>query len=123
MKIRKVSALSTTQLVEKFIETAITQGDALLVWDTRTYNHLYDKMLDIERELKSRPGDQRSVLLSLLSHPNIAVRWKAAVATLMIAPTAAREALYSVATAQYMPISGHASSTLHYYDNGTFSPT
>src|SRR4051812_18909468 len=107
MKASRLSHLSVADLVAEFTQIAIRQGDDLLGEDTRSYNRLFDKMRAIELELKARPGDQRSALLPLLAHPNIAVRWKASIATLAISPAAARETLQAVATSMYMPIAGH----------------
>lgn len=118
-----LSSLSAEQLRERFIGIAMEQGDALLGGATRTFNRLYGQMREIELELKSRPSDQRSVLLTLLDHPNLAVRWKAALATAAISPQAAREALESVARSGEMPIAGHAGMNLHNLVTGFAKPT
>ena len=113
----------SNEFVAEFLKIGLAQYDALLGGDTRSFNRLFKKMNAIEMELKARSGDQRSQLLPLLSHPNLAVRWKAATATLAIAPQAARQALESVAKSGEMPIAGHAASTLSNFDSGFFKPT
>jgi hypothetical protein len=122
MRRTALSQISITQLRERFADIASAQGDALLENDTRTFNRLFDQMSAIELELKSRAGDQRSELLSLLDHSNLAVRWKAALATRAIAPQAARQALESVANSGQMPIAGHAGMNLRNFDSGFSSP-
>ena len=114
---------STAELIDEFTQIAIQQGDNLLGGNTESYNRFVDKMRAIESELRSRPGDQRSELMPLLTHPNIAVRWKASVAVLGIFPAPARQALEAVAKSGYLPICGHAGMTLHSFDTGFFKPT
>jgi hypothetical protein len=119
----RFNRLTAAELAAEFIRIAIRQGDDLLGGNTRSYNRLFDRMRAIELELKARPGDQRSELQPLLTHPNIAVRWRASVAILGIAPTPARQVLEAVAKSGYLPICGHAGMTLHGFDTGFFKPT
>jgi hypothetical protein len=122
MNAARLSRVSVAQLVGDFTKMAIAQGDDVMGGDTRNYNRLFDKMRAIEMELKSRPGDQRSALLPLLTHPELAVRWKASIATLAIAPLAARAALEGVVASKDMPMAGYAASTLRHFDEGVSKP-
>ncbi len=80
-------------------------------------------MWAIERELKQRPGDERSALLLLYGHPNAQVRLQAATATLAVAPDAARKALQELANSKNYPQSGEAWGHLRNLDSGFFKPT
>jgi len=62
---------SVQELVARFVSLGLAQYDAAYVVDTRKYNRLYSKMVDIRNELKRRQGDQRRALLPLLDHPNV----------------------------------------------------
>ena len=50
-------------------------------------------MAGVANELKARDGDQRTALMTLYDYPNMQVRLKAAIHTLAVAPTAARQQL------------------------------
>ncbi len=76
----------------------------------------------INKELKSRPGDERRALLSLLTHPNMQVRLKAAKATLAIAPIEARRVIEAIAAMTWPPQSGDAGMCLTMLDRGIFVP-
>ena len=77
----------------------------------------------IKTELKSRAGDQRRALLGLYQHRNAQVRLKAAVATLAVAPEAARRKLQEIADSREYPQAGDAGMTLWNIDRGVFTPT
>lgn len=117
-----LSSLSTDQLVARFTEIALAQHNALIGGEIRLFNRLFKKMTAIESELQSRPGDQRSALLSLLDHADIGVRWKASTATLAVAPQAARRTLEAVAKSGEMPIAGHAGMNLRFFDARSSKP-
>jgi hypothetical protein len=82
--------LTGNELVERFASIALDQDKAIFNEDNRSYNRLFDQMEQVIDELKVRPGDQRSALLALYNNPNIQVRLKAALATMEVAPRAAR---------------------------------
>src|SRR5690349_5962501 len=113
MRRPKLSLLSVEQLVERFAELAVDQDVALLSNAIREVNKLYTKIDDVRRELKSRPGDQRSALMSLYDHKNMQVRLKAAKATFPIAPAAARSQLEAIAASRWMPQAGDAGMSLY----------
>jgi cytochrome c oxidase assembly protein Cox11 len=115
--------LSTTELAQVFAGFAIQQYDHMLVCEVKQVNRLYHKMKAVEMELKSRPGDQRSVLMALYDHSNPNVRVKAAKATLAIAPTAARQVLETVCATCYGPEILEAGMSLTNLDRGIYKPT
>jgi len=95
--------MTVDQLVERFVSIALDQDKALFADEISKFNRLFDQMEDVRNELKSRPGDQRSALLPLYSHPNIQVRLKAALTTTDLAPGAAREVFQKVVDSRHYP--------------------
>lgn len=114
--------MSTVELTKMFAGFAIQQYDHILIGEIKQINRYYDKMKAIELELKSRPGDQRSVLMALYDNPNPNVKVKAAKATLAIAPTAARQVLETVAATCYGPEKLEAGMSLTNLDLGIYKP-
>ena len=102
----KLDAMETANLVDLFRDVALEQDHALLRDDITRVNRLFDRLEDIEAELKTRPGDQRRALLDLYTHPNPQVRVKAIKATLAVAPERARRALEALADSREYPQSG-----------------
>ncbi len=123
MKGTKISNLSVTELVEKFTAIAVAQDEALLMDEIGKYNRLYDQMGAVAKELKSRAGDQRQALLSLYDHHNAQVRLNAAIATLAVAPDAARRVLQRISDWQEYPQAADARGMMRALDDGTFRPT
>ena len=115
--------ISVPQLVNQFAAVAVRQGEALLADDIRQVNRLFDRLKEIENELKSRAGDQRAALMSLYDSPNMHVRVKAAKATLAVAPAAARQQLEDIAASGWQPQAGEAGMSLWNLDRGVFKPT
>ena len=89
----KLTGMSVEQLAERFLDITMQQHHAEMDDDYAAYNRLYRQMEAVEKELKSRPGDQRRILFPLYNHQKAQVRFMAAVATLAIAPDAARAVL------------------------------
>jgi hypothetical protein len=118
-----LKALTTEQLVERFTEIALQQDAELSAYNTTAFNRLFDHMEDVEQELKASDNDQRRALLPLYHHPNAQVRLKAAVATLAVAPEAARRMLEIIANSNEYPQAGDAGMTLRQLDRGAFVPT
>jgi hypothetical protein len=94
----------------------------LLRDDIPEVNRLFDRLKEIEHELKTRHGDQRRALMVLYDHPNMQVQVKAAKATLAVAPKAARAALESVKAAKWQPQSLEAGMSLWNLDRGVYKP-
>ena len=89
----------------------------------RKFNRLVDDIIAVEAELKSRPGDQRTALLTLYDHANMQVRLNAAHATLAVAPEAARGLLVAIRDSRWMPQALHAGMSLWNLEEGVFRPT
>jgi hypothetical protein len=114
---------SVEQLVERFLALAVAQRDAVDKYQTTLYNRLYDRMKEVELELKSRGDDQRRALLPLLASRDVHVRLKAALAVLAIAPEPARKALRSVRDYGLLPQSMDATEMLNALDSGVYIPS
>ena len=123
MKRVDLGKLEISQLVEEFVAIAMAQDHANLGNEAARYNRLYDKMKEIEDELKRRSGDQRRVLIALYDHNNPEVRLKAAKATLAVAPLAARKVLESLTENKLYSQAGAAGMCLWALDEGIFKPT
>jgi len=112
-----VSEMSDDDLVEQYTELSAMQGraQALLVSSSRT-NRIGEQIHEISKELMRRPGDHRSALLKLLSHPDAWVRFNAATSTISIAPARARQVLQAIADSKVYPQAGQAGMYLSMYD-------
>jgi cytochrome c oxidase assembly protein Cox11 len=117
-----LSKNTTETLVQLFAELAVEQDRALLLRTISTVNKIYDKLEAIESELKSRPGDQRSALLPLFNHKNMQVRVKSAMATLAVAPAAARAQLEAIRASGWQPQALEAGMSLGFLDDGVYKP-
>lgn len=115
--------MSAEQLVERFATIGVQQDQALLGNELGKFNKLFQQMKEVREELKSRPGDQRRLLLRLYYHANAQVRLKAAVATLAVAPEAARNLIETIANSRKYPQAGDAGMALDALDRGIFKPT
>jgi hypothetical protein len=120
---RSLKSLSTDELVGRFTTSALQQDEALLCGEQANVNRLFWDLAAIADELKSRPGDQRSVLLRLYDHPNAQVRVKAIKATLAVAPDEGRRALEALANSNDFPAAGEAGMSIVALDRGIFRPT
>ena len=117
-----LTKMSVFELVKKFTEIGLAQGEADLDGNRRKYNKLYTQMEAVENELKSRAGDGRTALIPLYDHPNVEVRLKAAKATLAVAPDKARQVLITIRDSKlYQAL--EAGMTLYNLDEGVFKPT
>lgn len=98
-----VKNMTVNELVERFVAIALDQDKALFHDEIAIFNKLYCQMNAVRNELKNRPGDQRSALLPLYTHPNVQVRLKAALTTMEVAPEAAREVFEKIAESRHYP--------------------
>jgi hypothetical protein len=114
--------LSVADLVDRFAAICVEQDKALFEGEIAKFNRLYDQMADVEKELKSRPGDQRSALLALFDHPNLQVRLQAAKCALAVAPAAARRMIELIQEWGRQPYAGDAGMCLVNLDRGIFVP-
>ncbi|WP_265518163.1 DUF2019 domain-containing protein [Nitratireductor luteus] len=118
----KIAGLSDTSLVSRYTEIGILQDEALLDLDTKRLNRLFDELLQIEIELRSRDDDQRQLLIALLEHPNMQVRLNAAKATLAVDYDRARSVIEAMATSKRYQQAGDAGMTVGALDQGIFVP-
>jgi hypothetical protein len=119
----KLESATAEELVEYFVAIAVVQDKAMRQDDHAKYNRLYGEMDAVERELKQRTGDQRRALISLHEHPNAQVRLKAAIATLALAPDAARQALEIISAREEYPQAADARGMIRAVDDGSFIPS
>jgi Domain of unknown function (DUF2019) len=117
-----LKSMSIDGLVHRFVEIAIAQDWAIFEDATAKYNRLYGQMDEIRSELKSRPGDQRRVLVQLYDHPNIQVRLKAALSTMALAPNAVRPVLERIAKSGAYPQAADAGFALDRLDGHPVVP-
>jgi hypothetical protein len=110
------------QLVELFLKLALAKGRAIMRGEIAKANRLYGKIGLIEKELRSREGDQRRALSVLYDHPNPQVRLEAAYATLVALPDEARAALQMICDRHEFPQAGDAGFTLLYLSDGRYVP-
>lgn len=119
----KLETASVEDLVALFVSIAIKQNTAAENFRNSEYNSLYGMMEEVEAQLKSRDGDQRHALMPLYGHPNPTVRFKAAMATLALAPRDARNVLQLIKDRKEFPIAMNASQMLSAIDEGRYIPT
>jgi hypothetical protein len=122
MKRAKLKDMTVKQLVERFATIGVEQDQAILRGQHARFNRLFDEMMAIQDELKTRADDQRRELLSLYNHPNAQVRLNAAKVTLAVAPEPARKALQALADSREYPQAGDAGMSLDNVELGIFKP-
>lgn len=115
--------LSTNDLLLLFEKLCVEQYDSLDREEYAGFNRRYDRIQAIEDELKSRPGDQRRILMKLFGHPNMQVRLTAARANLAVDYPAARREIQDIADSRWGPQCGDAGMTLVNLDNGIYRPS
>jgi hypothetical protein len=109
---------SVEELVDRFVAIMLHQEKAIFDDDTQEYNLLYQKMASLIDELKNRTGDQRHALIPLLAHRSAQVRLMAAIATLALAPDAARAALQQISDRNEYPQAAYARGMMRALDRG-----
>lgn len=123
MKSLNLHSLSPSELKQLFEKLCIEQYNSLERDEIAAFNRRYDRISSIQDELKSRPGDQRRILMQLFGHPNMQVRLTAAHANLAVDYLAARSELQSIADSRWYPQAADASMTLDHLDSGFYKPT
>lgn len=119
----KLSCLPDSELLARFEQLCVEQYDSLERQEYTAFNRRYDRISSIQDELKSRPGDQRRILMQLFGHPNMQVRLTAAHANLAVDYLAARSELQSIADSRWYPQAADAGMTLDHLDSGFYKPT
>lgn len=117
-KPRDIASLPNADIVKTFEDLCIEQYDAIERNEQARVNRLFWRIYALEKELKSRPGDQRRVLMQLFGHPNMQVRLTAARANLAVDYAAARRELEAIVEEQWFPQAGDAGMTLYFLDTG-----
>jgi hypothetical protein len=119
----KLSCLPDSELLARFEKLCVEQYNALDRQEYAAFNRRYDRIQAIEDELKSRPGDQRRILMTLFGHPNMQVRLTAARANLAVDYPASRREIQDIADSKWGPQCLDAGMTLINLDNGIYRPT
>jgi Domain of unknown function (DUF2019) len=117
-----LSSLTVAGLVERYTCLGVELEKSEAMYDSKQSTVVLRQMWAIEDELKKRPGDQRRALLVLYDHPKMAVRLRAAKATLAVAPQEARKMIEWIASLNWPPQSGDAGMCLWALDKGIFVP-
>jgi cytochrome c oxidase assembly protein Cox11 len=122
MRRTDLHSMTVDQLAEQFVSIALDQDEALFKDQISRFNRLHHQMKDVVNELKSRPGDQRSILLPLYTHRNIQVRLKAARTTIDVAPKAAREVFQKIVDSRRYPQAADALAAIWRLDGRPIVP-
>jgi hypothetical protein len=117
-----LQSMTVDLLVERFAALCVEQSKAIDEDDNKKYERFFWQMIDVEKELKGRSGDQRRALVALYSYPNMQVRLAAAKATLAIVPQAARQTIEAIAASTWPPQCYDARNSLRMLDEGAFKP-
>jgi Domain of unknown function (DUF2019) len=117
-----LQSMTVDQLVERFAALGVEQSKAIDANNNEKYARLFEQMMDVEKEMKLRSGDQRRALMALYSYPNMQVRLAAAKATLATVPQAARQVVEAIAASTWPPQCYDARSCLRMLDEGAFRP-
>lgn len=115
--------MTDDELLDRFVEIALAQDLALLHDRRVEFNRLYERMDEIDGELRRRGTKVRLMLTRLYVHPNLQVRIKAAKRTLGVAPMAARKVLEEIKASGEQPQALEAGMSLRNLDSGVFKPT
>lgn len=113
-----LSKLTNDELVARCVEIGAAQGEALDAFDTARFNRLFERKVAVVNELRSRPGDQRRLLISLFDHPNRQVRLNAAESAYMLDRANAHAVLQEIAASRWQPQAGHACMSLSGIERG-----
>jgi len=115
-----LSTMPNPDLIREFTELALQQSYAEAREDFARFRVLYDLMQDVADELKVR--NSRHLLVSLYEHPNLWVRYKAAVHSLIVLPQEARAVLEDLKAKKLYPAAADAFGVLRALDDGSFLP-
>ncbi|RBP12306.1 uncharacterized protein DUF2019 [Roseiarcus fermentans] len=87
------------ELLDQFRNACLAQYDTYLTDDVSKRNKLFDFLLAVTRELKSRGVEERRALLTLFADKNPQVRFQAASFVYAVAPVEAKACLEAIAAA------------------------
>jgi len=122
MRHADVAGQTVPRLVEQFRALALAKSAAIATGQNAKYTRLYWRLDTVEKELRSREGDQRRALIELYNHPNPQVRLDAAMATLVVFHHESRAALQMIIDRGEFPQAADAGHTLLYMSDGRFVP-
>lgn len=122
MAITDLSRIPEKALIEKFIEVCLAQEANNDIDYVREYNKLYKQMEKILKEMQSRPGDARHLLIPLFKHQSWQVRVKAAKNAFALAPVEARQVLEEIYATRVDPYAPDAGGMLVAIDEGWYIP-
>lgn len=108
----KLAGMTAEALIERFLDIALRQGDALDRSEIPRFNRLYGQLDAVELALKERDGDQRLRLLPFLGHASAQVRLRAACAVRDLAPSEAIRALQALSDRDEYPQAADARGKL-----------
>jgi hypothetical protein len=114
--------LTVDQLVGRFATIGVEQDEAEKAEDNAKYRRLFYQMSEVQKELKTRPGDQRRALVKLFDYPNMQVRLMAAQYALGVVPQDARRTIEAIAASTWAPQCYDARMCLGMLDEGKFIP-
>ena len=123
MKKFDLTKMSLDELLTRFVDLSEQQGEALCDDDTGRYNRLFDRLLAIDTELRSRGPAARLVLTTLFDHPNPQVRKNAAVKIVALVPNEARAVLQRIEQSREQPFALHAGMALFRLNDEDCKPT
>ena len=103
MKQTTLSALSTSDLVQTFIEKGLGASAADAVLDNEQANRLHRETHNIGSEITRRGSAAQSTLVPLLDHPDECVRMMAAVYAHPIAPERSHRVLVDLSAHGNLP--------------------
>lgn len=113
-----ISEMTNDELVARFIEISMAQGEAIETFQTAKFNRLFDRNQKILGELRACPGDQRRLLFALYDHPTMQVRLNAAYATYALDPARATAVFEAIVASKHFPWAGDAGMTLAMLEMG-----
>jgi hypothetical protein len=118
MKHIKLQDMTANQLIQRFVEIALAEYQALELGDTAKHNRLFDRMTEVMAEYLVRPVEQRRALMALYLHPNVQVRYEAAYLTKDIATEEARRVLEIISDENEYPQAANARGLIRSLDEG-----
>src|SRR5678815_3106001 len=99
----KLESATAEELVEYFVETAMVQDKAMRQGDTPKYNRLYREMDAVEQELRTAHWRSKTCTHSTVCASERAGQAASSIATLALAPNAARQVLQIISDREEYP--------------------
>lgn len=122
MKKAEVKKLSTEQLVEKTRSLSARRWHAIYAGKPKDGNRMFDLLVAIQRELRTRGMEAQRQLLSLLDDPDPGTRCWAAASVLEFAPDEGERVLTDLSKNAEGLVGFSAEWTLEQWKAGTFKP-